>query len=337
MFKVVNLNRENFDIACGHLQMRTRSVVLALLLITIAACAPIRQFEPAMGDAYMGAFLRGEVKLSCRIACFGTDGLNSAKRKALYDQARWQELVLLVIGIGYEQDLNYFYLGRAAEELGSPSAAKVYFKLSKMEKADDHCCVGSSCLGFQFPQDAEVRLSALTAAKPKDLSDPFAAPSAIAAVEPKQGDDPTTLRTLADQGDARAQWNLGVKYANGDGVTQDDAEALKWGRKAADQGNAFAQNGLGLIYLGGQGVAQNYAEAMTWFRKAADQGYASAQGNLGVMYYYGQGVPQNFIEAAKYLRLAADQGYPDAENWLGFLYGNGVPQDYVEAYKWYWT
>jgi TPR repeat protein len=42
---------------------------------------------------------------------------------------------------------------------------------------------------------------------------------------------------LADQGDADAQFNLGVMYDRGDGIPQDYAEAAKWHRLAAEQGN----------------------------------------------------------------------------------------------------
>jgi TPR repeat protein len=41
--------------------------------------------------------------------------------------------------------------------------------------------------------------------------------------------------------------NLGVMYANGDGVPQDFAEAAKWFRKAADQGDTEAQSNLKLL------------------------------------------------------------------------------------------
>src|SRR5215471_9458253 len=97
------------------------------------------------------------------------------------------------------------------------------------------------------------------------------------------------LRPLADQGDAQAQYNLGVLYDNGQGVPQNDAEAMKWYRKAAEKGHARAQQNLGTMYANGQGVPQNYTEAMTWFRKAADQGHAGAQQSLGSMYFNGQG------------------------------------------------
>ena len=59
-----------------------------------------------------------------------------------------------------------------------------------------------------------------------------------------------------------AQYNLGVMYENGRGVPQNDAEAVKWYRKAAEQGLASAQNNLGVMYANGEGVPQNDAEAV---------------------------------------------------------------------------
>jgi len=76
-------------------------------------------------------------------------------------------------------------------------------------------------------------------------------------------------RTLANQGNAAAQFFLGAMYYEGRGVQQNYAEAAKWYRLAADQGNAHAQNNLGLMYDQGQGVPQNYAEAVRWYRLAA--------------------------------------------------------------------
>lgn len=64
----------------------------------------------------------------------------------------------------------------------------------------------------------------------------------------QRGDYATTLKEwkpLAEQGDADAQYNLGVMYGDGDGVPQDYAEAMRWYRAAARQGNASAQYNLG--------------------------------------------------------------------------------------------
>jgi TPR repeat protein len=144
-------------------------------------------------------------------------------------------------------------------------------------------------------------------------------------------------RLAADQGDAWAQYNLGLMYANGRGVPQNDAEAIRWYRLAADQGYAWAQFNLGNKYAKGQGVPQNDAEAARWYRLAADQGYADAQSDLGNMYANGEGVPQNDVEAVRWFRLAADQGNAVAQYNLGIAFGNGrgVPQNYAEAVRWY--
>ena len=95
------------------------------------------------------------------------------------------------------------------------------------------------------------------------------------------------FRVHAGQGHAGAQYNLGLMYANGEGVPEDDAEAVKWYRKAAEQGHASGQFNLGGMYANGWGVPEDDAEAVKWYRKAAEQGHASAQFNLGLMYANG--------------------------------------------------
>ena len=84
---------------------------------------------------------------------------------------------------------------------------------------------------------------------------------------------------------------------------QDYVTAAKLMRVAADQGKAKAQYNLGLMYEDGQGVTQDYKEAVNWYRLSADQGDADAQYNLGLMYANGQGVTQDYKEAVKWLSL----------------------------------
>jgi TPR repeat protein len=74
-----------------------------------------------------------------------------------------------------------------------------------------------------------------------------------------------------------AQYNLGVCYLDGSGVTKNDVEAVRLYRLAADQGYAQAQFYLGACYQQGIGVPKNEAEAVRWYRLAASQGHASAQ------------------------------------------------------------
>jgi TPR repeat protein len=146
-----------------------------------------------------------------------------------------------------------------------------------------------------------------------------------------------TLVERAQKGDAAAQFNLGLRYANGKDVPKDSTEAVKWFRKAAEQGLAIAQYSLGVMYDRGEGVAQNSTEAVNWYDKAAEQGLADAEFNLGVMYLIGKGVLENSAEADKWFRKAADQGNADAQFYLGDMYanGNGVPKDNTEAMKWW--
>ena len=77
---------------------------------------------------------------------------------------------------------------------------------------------------------------------------------------------------VAKQGNAKAQYNLGGMYYNGQGVRKDYAQAVQWYRKAAEQGIAQAQYNLGLMYAKGEGVRQNYKIAKEWFGKACDNG-----------------------------------------------------------------
>ena len=79
---------------------------------------------------------------------------------------------------------------------------------------------------------------------------------------------------LGEQGDADAQFHLGVMFESGQGVLRSDAEAIKWYREAAEQDDAVAQFNLGVMYA--KGVSPNHAEAALWYRFAADHGLAGA-------------------------------------------------------------
>jgi hypothetical protein len=83
-------------------------------------------------------------------------------------------------------------------------------------------------------------------------------------------------RRLAEKGDARAQYKVGV-------MVQDDnlKEAVKWLRLAAEQGYAAAQFRLGVMYEDGRGVPQDKKEAAKWYQLAAAQGYEEAEYTLG--------------------------------------------------------
>jgi hypothetical protein len=116
-----------------------------------------------------------------------------------------------------------------------------------------------------------------------------------------------TLRARAEQGEAVTQYNLGVRYNNGEGVARDYAEAVRWYRKAAEQGYSVAQCWLGIKYWSGEGVTQDSGQAVRWLREAAAQGEALAQYGLGTMYERGRGVAQDFVQAHMWMNLAASR------------------------------
>lgn len=95
------------------------------------------------------------------------------------------------------------------------------------------------------------------------------------------GDYGTALREwrpLAEQGDARAQFSLGLSYENGDGVPRDHAKAREWYEKAAAQGDAKAQFYLGMQSSFGQGGPMDLVQAYMWYSLAAGNGNAHAPG-----------------------------------------------------------
>src|SRR4029077_10788433 len=146
------------------------------------------------------------------------------------------------------------------------------------------------------------------------------------------------IRAGADKGDANAQYELGRAFFSGIlGVAKDEAEAVKWYRKAAEQNVADAQFRLGVCYANGRGGTEDDAEGVKWVRRAGARNYPRAQYNLGVRYTKGQGVAKDDAEAVKWFRKAAEQNDARAQAALGVRYakGQGVAKNKAEAVKWY--
>lgn len=119
---------------------------------------------------------------------------------------------------------------------------------------------------------------------------------------------PAMPHTRAAQGDAEAQLQMAMRYAEGDGVIQNDKEAARWLALAAKQGLAEAQYQYGLVLLQGRGVVQDYKAAFNWIEKPAQRGYAKAQYSLGELYRYGTGTVTDKARAYLWFNLAAAQG-----------------------------
>ena len=200
------------------------------------------------------------------------------------------------------------------------------------------------------------------------------------------------LNKRAEAGDPVAQNELGIRYRLGIDVEKDPAKAIPWFRKAALQGNAKAYFNLGAAYYNGDGVAVNDDESCVWFMLSADAGDPSGQQavervrhegppdeivrcelltasayergglikqdpgqalqlytkaakagsalaceRLAYMYYHGLGVPQDNEQSLKWLKRSADTGYLLAVVELGRAYemGTVVPIDMSKAKKLY--
>lgn len=141
----------------------------------------------------------------------------------------------------------------------------------------------------------------------------------------------------AEQGDAEAQFRMGVRYDSGNGVERSFAEAARWYRRASEQGHAAAQTNLGLMYSEGQGVPRDNREAARWLSQAAQADDPLAQYSLALLYHRGNGVEKDPERALQWYREAARAGYPQALNNIGIMYGlgEGVAKSEVEALAWF--
>ena len=126
---------------------------------------------------------------------------------------------------------------------------------------------------------------------------------------------------LAEQGDAGAQYSLGLLYHNGLGVERHRVTAAKWYVRAAEGGNADAQKAVGDLYAEGFWGKRDHAKAAQWYEFAAQQGPIEAQRKLGVLLADGKGVPRDIDMARSWLQIAADQGDAVAQKRLGKLGG----------------
>ncbi|WP_160816595.1 retropepsin-like aspartic protease [Nitrosomonas oligotropha] len=101
------------------------------------------------------AFLNGEIRLDCQLLCGMQFGASLSDMHQLYLQQRWHELSRKIIEIGFNQDIAYYYLGRAAEGLGKTKSAEVYYLLSQSAPR----CILNGCNGLSFPDVINDRLA----------------------------------------------------------------------------------------------------------------------------------------------------------------------------------
>ncbi|MBK5281396.1 MAG: sel1 repeat family protein [Nitrospiraceae bacterium] len=111
------------------------------------------------------------------------------------------------------------------------------------------------------------------------------------------------------------------------------ATALREWRPLAEQGDASAQFQIGLLYDNGDGVPRDLASARQWYEKAAAQGEAKAQFYLGMQSAYGEGGPMDLVQAHMWYSLAAGNGYAHAPGYRDDLTRQMTPAQIAEAHK----
>jgi TPR repeat protein len=161
------------------------------------------------------------------------------------------------------------------------------------------------------------------------------AASAVAGIEAyNRGDISGAFRLLkpaADAGDSDAQVNLGYLYARGQGVAQNQQEALRLYLLSANQGNAAGMNAVAFTYRYGTGVEVDLTRAVHWFCRAAVSGDPRGLNNLGIMYNEGQGVDRDVEQARNLWRQSAERGDPSAMFNLSKSLFFEMPQDRAPA------
>ena len=196
--------------------------------------------------------------------------------------------------------------------------------------------------GLQVPEPVRQPAAEPAAVAPQDPAAAALQDGQLAGAAPTIDALPTgigsnALREAAVKGDPTAQFEIATRFAEGNGVPQDQKQAFAWYERAAMRGLASSQFRLGAYYERGIGVTADAERAKVWYRRAADQGHVRAMHNLGVL-VAGRGQEQgDYAGASHWFKEAAKRGYVDSQFNLATLYahGRGVPKDLVESYMWF--
>lgn len=176
------------------------------------------------------------------------------------------------------------------------------------------------------------------------------------------------LLALAQQGNHLAQYKIGLFYAVGVKLIQNEKEALvcfkeagrfvarasyyagilleqshyytkafDWYRIAAQQNDGEAIYKMGYFYENGLGIDRNYLKAFECYMQAAEMKHIDAQLKVAFFYENGLGIEQDYNKALKLYLQLANMGNPIAQYKVGRFYekGDAVEINYIEALKWY--
>eukprot|EP00469_Lotharella_globosa_P012434 CAMPEP_0167779704 /NCGR_PEP_ID=MMETSP0111_2-20121227/4952_1 /TAXON_ID=91324 /ORGANISM="Lotharella globosa, Strain CCCM811" /LENGTH=477 /DNA_ID=CAMNT_0007670139 /DNA_START=227 /DNA_END=1660 /DNA_ORIENTATION=- len=144
-------------------------------------------------------------------------------------------------------------------------------------------------------------------------------------------------RKLAEGGNAKAMYNLGLCYYKGIAVAKNYEQAYDYFFKSAENGYADAKHNLAICCQLGRGIPASQVAAKEWYIEAAEANVSESMNNLGQMYQKGIGCDVDEKEAFKWFKKGADLANGDAMYNLGLCYyhGNGTRQNLTEALEWF--
>jgi hypothetical protein len=135
-------------------------ILTGLACLAVAGCA----VRPAVTPAESLTLLQtGRPVLTCREACLA-EWQRALPQAAQLDAGRYfHDLALLVMRVGYQDDLTLYYLGRAAEGMGYRAAAVSYYRQSMQLSGTSIACqyLSRQCGGVSLPRAAAARLAAV--------------------------------------------------------------------------------------------------------------------------------------------------------------------------------
>ncbi len=185
-------------------------------LAVLAACAPSHDATtPEARSVLFEDFRRGATDLSCTVACSWAWVTNRDEMHRLDEAGDWRSLAVLVASVGYEKDLGYYYLGRAASGLGLSEPAVRYYRqsyaLATGLASGPHCrAIEGDCAGV----DLLAVLPAKLQPQPVTGASGQAPKTRQVAGAAKPRKDPSWTRIACEDGHRFA-----MKFTSGDAAT----------------------------------------------------------------------------------------------------------------------
>lgn len=178
-----------------------------VLMLYLNACSPkYTTMTPELHLQMMADLKIGTLNLNCQFECDWSWLGKFKEMVALHNANQWEPLAMLVMQVGHEKDIAYYFLGRAAEGLGYKQAAKNYYQRSAELSGDTvnlhhYRSLDNGCAGIDLASVLPTRLASL---KENNLSQPSATPTAMTR-EGKQATQATPSNTKSDQQTSYAQ------------------------------------------------------------------------------------------------------------------------------------